>query len=98
MTFQERVWTITSRIPPGQVATYGQIAKLLGTQAYRAVGMALNRNPYAPTVPCHRVVGADGRLVGYLHGLPAKQKRLTDEGVHFIGTRVDLRASGWKSL
>ena len=61
MTFNEKVWALTSRIPAGKVATYAQIAQHLGTRGYRAVGNALNRNPYAPAVPCHRVVGSDGK-------------------------------------
>lgn len=91
MTFNQRVWAITSRIPRGQVATYGQIAKALGTNAARAVGTALNRNPYAPEVPCHRVVGCDGRLVGYAHGLERKAAMLTEEGVTILSGRVDLK-------
>ncbi|MCY2951882.1 MAG: MGMT family protein, partial [Planctomycetota bacterium] len=64
MSFNEKVWALTARIPEGKVVTYGDIARELGTKAYRAVGNALNRNPYAPGVPCHRVVGADGGLTG----------------------------------
>jgi methylated-DNA-[protein]-cysteine S-methyltransferase len=90
MSLQQKVWAMTSRIPRGGVATYGQIAAALGTQGYRAVGMALNRNPYAPRVPCHRVVGHDGRLTGFAHGVEAKEKLLRDEGVPFRGGRVDL--------
>lgn len=91
MTFCQRVWAITSRIPRGQVATYGQIAKALGCNGARAVGMALNRNPYAPEVPCHRVVGSDGRLVGFAHGLKRKEALLAEEGVVINRGRVDLK-------
>lgn len=90
MSFFERVWALTSRIPAGRVSTYAQIAAALGSKAYRAVGMAMNRNPYAPRVPCHRVVGCDGRLVGYAGGLHKKRGLLADEGVLFVGERVDL--------
>src|SRR5688572_28308860 len=55
MSFNEKVWALTARIPVGQVRTYADIARELGTKGYRAVGNALNRNPYAPVVPCHRV-------------------------------------------
>lgn len=90
MNFNEKVWALTSRITPGKVTTYGEIAHKLGTRAYRAVGNAMNRNPYAPEVPCHRVVGSDGKLTGYAGGLPKKRRMLADEGVTMRGQRVDL--------
>lgn len=52
-------------IPEGKVTTYGLIAKKLNTRAYRAVGNACRRNPYAPKVPCHRVVKSDGSVGGF---------------------------------
>lgn len=90
MSFDEKVWAMTARIPRGSVVTYGQIARALGNRAYRAVGSALNRNPYAPGVPCHRVVGSDGKLTGFARGLAAKRRMLIDEGVTVVGDRVDL--------
>jgi methylated-DNA-[protein]-cysteine S-methyltransferase len=91
MNFSQKVWAMTARIPAGQVATYGQIARALGRPgAGRAVGNALRRNPYAPQVPCHRVVGADGSLTGFAGGLPMKQRLLASEGVAVVGGRVDL--------
>lgn len=90
MTFSEKVWALTTRIPNGRVTTYAELARELGSAAYRAVGLAMNRNPYAPRVPCHRVVGSDGRLVGYSGGLAKKQRMLEAEGVRFNGHRVDL--------
>lgn len=81
MTFPEKVWVMTARVPLGRVTTYGEIARALGTRAYRAVGQALHRNPYAPAVPCHRVVGADGSLTGYGGGLRKKIQLLRSEGV-----------------
>jgi methylated-DNA-[protein]-cysteine S-methyltransferase len=92
MNFNERVWTLTSRIPRGKVTTYAAIARKLGTQAYRAVGNAMNRNPYAPQVPCHRVVGSNGQLTGYAGGLSKKEKMLVEEGVVIRGGKVDLKA------
>jgi methylated-DNA-[protein]-cysteine S-methyltransferase len=89
MTFSQRVWALTARIPRGRVATYGDLAKQLRSGS-RAVGSALHRNPYAPEVPCHRVVGSDGRLVGFAGGLPAKKRLLQNEGVKLNGDRVDL--------
>ena len=83
MNFNQKVWAITARIPKGKVVTYGDIARVLGTKAYRAVGNALNRNPYAPRVPCHRVVGSDGSLTGFAGGVDAKKRLLAGEGIRF---------------
>src|SRR4051794_21271648 len=90
MTFNQKVWALTARIPRGKVVTYGDIAAALKTKGCRAVGNALNRNPYAPGVPCHRVVGSNGALTGFAGGLPKKRKLLRDEGVAFRGERVTL--------
>jgi methylated-DNA-[protein]-cysteine S-methyltransferase len=81
MSFNQKVWALTARVPAGKVTTYGQIAEALGTKGYRAVGNALNRNPYAPAVPCHRVVGSNGSLTGFAGGLEKKRQLLTKEGV-----------------
>lgn len=81
MSFVEKVWTLCARVPKGKVVTYGDIAHKLESNGYRAVGMAMNRNPYAPTVPCHRVVGATGKLTGYAGGLDKKSKILKAEKV-----------------
>ncbi|MGD0460957.1 MAG: MGMT family protein [Tepidisphaeraceae bacterium] len=93
MSFQQKVWAVTARIPRGRVMTYADVARRLKTAAYRAVGRALHFNPYAPQVPCHRVVGSDGRLTGYAGGLAAKRRLLESEGVRFAGSRVDLSRS-----
>ena len=65
MNFEERVWKLMETIPKGQVTTYGLIARKLKTKAYRAVGNACRRNPYAPRVPCHRVVRSNGTIGGF---------------------------------
>jgi methylated-DNA-[protein]-cysteine S-methyltransferase len=90
MSFCQKVWALTARVPRGRVTTYAQIARQLGTRGFRAVGAALNRNPYAPAVPCHRVVGAGGDLTGFAHGIASKRKLLEAEGVLFRGGRVDV--------
>lgn len=91
MSFNQKVWALTVRIPKGKVVTYGDIAHKLDTQAYRAVGMAMNRNPYAPAVPCHRVVGSDGKLTGFAGGLDKKSELLTQEKVPMKNAQqVDL--------
>jgi methylated-DNA-[protein]-cysteine S-methyltransferase len=72
--FQTKVWAELAEIPYGATATYGEIAARVGNaKASRAVGMANNRNPIALIIPCHRVIGASGKLVGYGGGLPAKE-------------------------
>jgi methylated-DNA-[protein]-cysteine S-methyltransferase len=72
--FQTKVWAALAEIPYGTTATYGEIAAQVGNpKASRAVGMANNRNPIALIIPCHRVIGSTGKLVGYGGGLPAKE-------------------------
>jgi methylated-DNA-[protein]-cysteine S-methyltransferase len=88
LSFEQKVWAVTSRIPKGKVATYAWVARQMNSTAYRAVGRALGRNPYAPAVPCHRVVGSNGSLTGFAGGLPAKKKLLIEEGVEVMGERV----------
>ncbi len=90
LTFEQKVWTITSRIPRGKVATYRWVARQLHCKAYRAVGRALGRNPYAPGVPCHRVVGSNGSLTGFAGGIPKKRELLISEGVQLTGDKVRL--------
>ena len=71
--FELRVWTALRAIPPGQTTSYGAIAKAVGSpDAARAVGAANGANPIAIVVPCHRVIGASGSLVGYGGGLDRK--------------------------
>jgi methylated-DNA-[protein]-cysteine S-methyltransferase len=71
--FQMRVWRSLQDIPYGHTISYGDLARRVGNpQASRAVGLANGRNPVAVVVPCHRVIGADGRLTGYAGGLERK--------------------------
>jgi methylated-DNA-[protein]-cysteine S-methyltransferase len=91
MSFSQKVWALTARIPRGRVTTYSMIARALRCRAPRAVGHALHRNPHAPRVPCHRVVGSDGRLTGFAGGLAMKRRMLTDEGVAVRGDKVVTR-------
>ncbi|UCE73991.1 MAG: endonuclease V [Methanomassiliicoccales archaeon] len=82
MEFVEYFYSLVKQIPKGKVSTYGELAKALGDiRASRAVGRMLNANPYAPIVPCHRVVMRDGSLGGFGAGIHEKIKRLKKEGV-----------------
>lgn len=79
--FQLRVWQELQSIPFGETRTYASIATAIGSPAaVRAVGAANGANPVAIIVPCHRVIGANGKLVGYGGGLPLKQRLLELEG------------------
>ena len=81
--FQEKVWRALAEIPCGEIVTYGEIARRIGNpKACRAVGMANHANPLPVFLPCHRVVGADGRLTGYAGGLEIKRKLLKIEGCY----------------
>lgn len=87
--FRQNVWRILCEIPYGEVTTYGAIAKKIAAQMGResmssqAVGGAIAHNPILVIVPCHRVVGADGSMIGYAGGIPVKRKLLALEGVEF---------------
>jgi methylated-DNA-[protein]-cysteine S-methyltransferase len=84
--FQQRVWKSLCEIPYGATTTYGELAARLGNpNASRAVGLANGRNPIPIVIPCHRVIGRDGTLVGYGGGLPIKQHLLAIEGVRTVG-------------
>lgn len=84
--FQRQVWEALRTIPAGETRSYGDIARMLGGQATgkgglaRAVGLANGSNPLAIVIPCHRVIGADGRLTGYAGGLERKRWLLAHEG------------------
>ena len=78
--FQQKVWKALRTIPYGETRTYKQIAIQIGhNQSFRAVGMANNRNPIVIVVPCHRVIGYDGKLTGYAGGLDVKEQLLALE-------------------
>ena len=76
MKFADKVYKLCSRIPRGKVSTYREIAKAMRTKAYRAVGHARKCNPYAPKVPCHRVVASDGSLGGFNGKMNSRKKEL----------------------
>ncbi len=75
--FQKKVWKSMMEIPYGETRTYGEIATLIGSpKGARAVGMAANKNPIPIIIPCHRIIGASGKLVGYAGGLSLKETLL----------------------
>lgn len=80
--FMKEVWTALQEIPYGETRTYGQIAQRIGKpKAARAVGMANHRNPIPIIIPCHRVIGSNGKLVGYALGMKMKKFLLMLEGI-----------------
>ncbi len=86
MGFDEKVWDLMKKIPEGKVTTYKVLAEMMGSKAYRAVGNACRRNPYAPKVPCHRVVKSDGSIGGfggqtYGDQIDKKIRMLKEEGI-----------------
>ena len=98
-SFEISVWSATRKIPRGRVATYSQIALIIGKPgAARAVGNALRKNPFAPNVPCHRVVRSDGSIGGFngMKNNPRKEKLLREEGVEIKNGKIALRVFGKK--
>jgi methylated-DNA-[protein]-cysteine S-methyltransferase len=89
--FQRRVWSLLLEIPFGETTTYGALAQRLGDpRTVRAVGLANGRNPISIVVPCHRVIGANGKLVGYGGGLDRKRALLAHEAEVKAGFKATL--------
>ena len=86
--FENRVYELCKKVPKGRVTTYKEIGDRVGIKGYRAVGMALNKNPFAPKVPCHRIVGSDGNLVGFASGLRKKAQLLRKEGIEVKNNKI----------
>jgi len=96
MSFFERVYEVVRIIPRGKVATYGQIAEILGTKDSRKIGWALHANRDQKT-PCHRVVNRVGALAPNFafDGEEEQRRRLLAEGISFVGKKVDLKRHLW---
>lgn len=78
--FQNAIWKELIKIPYGELRTYKEIAEAIANpKAYRAVGNAINKNPFFIVIPCHRVIGANGKLTGFAYGLDIKKKLLNIE-------------------
>lgn len=91
--FAEKIYKQLKKIPKGRVTTYGFLARSVDSKAYRAVGLVLSKNPYAPIVPCHRVVRSDGMIGGFMgqskgENISKKKKMLEAEGIIFEGDKV----------
>ena len=87
--FQRRVYLELLNVPRGQTITYGELARRIGCRSAQAVGQALRHNPFAPDVPCHRVVAADGSLCGFNgqrkgEQIERKHQLLVDEGARIV--------------
>ena len=80
--FQHRVWSALAEIPYGEVVTYGELASRLGCHSAQAIGGAVGKNPLSIIIPCHRVLGAGGKLVGYAGGIDRKLALLELEKAH----------------
>lgn len=97
--FQRRVWEALRDIPHGTVASYGDIARAIGSPgSVRAVGAANGANPVAIVVPCHRVIGSDRSLTGYAGGLDIKRRLLAIEGIEVDGRDRVIAGDGQASL
>lgn len=89
MNLSEYTYYLVRQIPKGRVSTYGAVAKALGNKNYaRVVGLYMNRNPDADTMPCFKIVNADGGLGGFGLGLPDKIRRLKNDGIHVRNGRI----------
>ncbi|MFH1452000.1 MAG: MGMT family protein [archaeon] len=87
-TFSERCYKLLKKVPKGRVTTYKEIARALNSKAYRAVGTAMNKNPYAPKVPCHRVINSDGKIGGFASGTKNKIKIIKSEGIKLKNNKI----------
>ena len=92
----EKVYTLCKQIPKGKVTTYKEIGKALNSKAYQAIGQALRKNPYAPHVPCHRVVSSTGHLHGFKgkrkgKALEEKRAMLEQEGIVLENNKINLK-------
>lgn len=92
ISFPQRVYALCALIPRGKISTYREIARALkNPQTARAVGNALNKNPYAPQVPCHRVIKSNGEVGGFASGPKKKIAILKSEGIDIKNNQIDLK-------
>ncbi|MFH1770840.1 MAG: MGMT family protein [archaeon] len=86
--FEEKIYSKLRKVPRGRVTTYKELARAVKSKGYRAVGQAMHKNPYAPQVPCHRVVSSNGGIGGFASGIKKKIAMLKEEGVLVRDGRV----------
>jgi len=90
---QEKTYALLKTVPAGHVTTYKALAEALHTKAYRAIGQFMKHNPYAPTVPCHRVIASDATIGGFMGAKSGKEitkkiRMLRSEGIKITGERI----------
>lgn len=90
----QRTYTLLKKVPRGRVTTYKALARALHTKGYRAIGQFMRTNPYAPTVPCHRVIASDGTIGGFMGKTSGKEiakkiRMLKAEGVKITGKKIE---------
>jgi methylated-DNA-[protein]-cysteine S-methyltransferase len=85
---QKKTYQLLATVPRGRVTTYKALGDALGTKAYRAIGQFMKNNPYAPAVPCHRVVASDGTIGGFNGGIAKKISMLRMEGIKISKNRI----------
>ena len=90
-SFSQKCYKLLRKVPRGKVTTYKEVARVLKTKAYRAVGNVMNKNPYAPGVACHRVVKSSGEVGGFASGTRKKISMLRKEGIKIVNGKVDLK-------
>jgi len=94
LSFNKRCYKLLKKVPRGKVTTYGAIAKALKTKAYRAVGNAMNKNPFPLKVPCHRVIKSNGEIGDFSLGIENKIRILKREGIKIKNRKVDISKYG----
>ena len=94
--FNQKIYTLLKKVPKGKITTYKILAEALDTKAYRAVGQAMKNNPFAPKVPCHRVVKSDGKIGGFSGSMNPESKEvkrkimlLKKEGIKFKENKIE---------
>ena len=95
-SFNEKCYEILKKVPKGKVTTYKDIALALNSKAYRAVGSAMKNNPFAPSVPCHRVIRSNGSVGEYNGGVKKKISLLESEGIKIINGKINLKEFGFE--
>ena len=89
MNFNKKVYGLCRKIPKGKISTYKILSKKLNSKAYRAVGTAMNKNPFAPEIPCHRVVNSNGKVGKFASGTENKIKILKKEGIQINKGKIE---------